>query len=103
MCNLTNLVKLPQTIKVESGSTDSVKIGHNENFVYPLTKNELERVRVSINLAQSIAPIKNEGTKVGEFEIMFDNNLLFSGKIVTMEKVKARSYLQRMQDIFDQW
>ncbi len=103
LCNLTNLVKLPQTIKVESGSTDSVKIGHNENFVYPLTKNELERVRVSINLAQSIAPIKNEGTKVGEFEIMFDNNLLFSGKIVTMEKVKARSYLQRMQDIFDQW
>lgn len=103
MCDLTAKVNLPETIAVESGMTDSVAIGHNEHFSYPLTEQEEQRVKIDINLQPSIAPPHNEGTKVGEFEIMFDNDLLFSGEIVTMEKVKARSYLQRMQDIFDRW
>lgn len=103
MCDLTAKVNFSKTIAVESGMTDSVAIGHNEHFTYPLTEQEEQRVNVSVNLLPSIAPPRDEGTKVGDFEIMFDNDLLFSGEIVTMEKVKARSYLQRMQDIFDQW
>lgn len=103
MCDLTAKVSVPSTIIVDGGMSDNVKIGHSEHFSYPLTKQEQERVKINVNLLSSVAPVLNEGTKVGNFEIMFDNDLLFSGKIVTMEKVKARSYLQRMHDIFDQW
>lgn len=103
MCDLTAKVALPESILVESGMTDSVAIGHNEHFTYPLTLQEEERVAISVNVCSSVTPTLDAGTKVGDFEIMFDNDLLFSGKIVTMEKVKARSFVQRMQDIFDQW
>lgn len=103
MCDLTAKVAIPESILVESGMTDSVAIGHNEHFTYPLTQQEEERVAISVNVCSSVTPTLDAGTKVGDFEIMFDNDLLFSGKIVTMEKVKARSFVQRMQDIFDQW
>ncbi len=103
MRNLTDLVALPNSLSVVSGEKESVLIGHKESFCYPLTDSELERVLVRTDVAAELLPEMEEGANVGEFEIMFDNNLLFSGKVVTLEKVKARSFKQRIFDIFDQW
>lgn len=103
MYELTDFVSLPSSLPIVSGEKDSALIGHNESFKYPLMESELEKISVNVNLASELAPVMDEGQRVGEFEIMFDNNLLFSGKVVTLEKVKARSFKQRIFDIFDQW
>lgn len=103
MYELTDLVSLPETLPVVTGEKECVAIGHNETFRYPLMEHELDKVQVRTKVASELVPEMEEGAKVGEFEIMFDNDLLFSGKVATLEKVKARSFKQRLFDIFDQW
>ncbi len=103
MYDLTQFLSLPDTLPVVSGEKEDVKIGHNESCMYPLKESELEKVQTRYHLPESVIPEMKEGAPVGEFEILFDNDLLFSRKIVTMENVKARSFKQRIFDIFDKW
>lgn len=103
MYDLTQYLTLPESLPVISGEKESALICHKEKCLYPLKDSELEKVQTRYRLPESLTPEMKEGATVGEFEILFDNNLLFSRKIVTMENVKARSFKQRIFDIFDKW
>lgn len=103
MYDLTEKVDFYPQLVVEGGEKQSVQIGHNHKFMYPLTENELDKISTNVEIVPSLKPVLKAGSDVGKFEIFFDKELLFSGNIVTMEDVKARSFKQRIFDIFDQW
>ena len=103
MHNLTDDVEFYPQLVVEGGEKQCVQIGHNHTFMYPLADWELDKISTNVQIAPSVKPFLKAGSKVGEFEILFDKELLFSGNIVTMEDVKARSFKQRIFDILDQW
>ena len=48
------------------------------------------------------APLSKD-SEIGKIEIFLGKNLLFSEKIYTIEDVKTKSILQRMQDFFKNW
>ncbi|MBP3431393.1 MAG: D-alanyl-D-alanine carboxypeptidase [Clostridia bacterium] len=101
--DLTELYDYDKTISVEDGRTDSAEIGTMGHFVYPLTESELARVNVVYTCPKSVEAPLSKGSEVGKVEIFLNNDLLFSEKIYTIEEIKTKSIIQRMQDFFKNW
>ncbi len=92
-----------RTIDVTNSDTKKVKVYTQKGFMYPLTDDEEQKIKTEIKLPSSIsAPIEKEQI-VGEFLIYFDNQLLFSEKIYTMEDVKSNSVLNNFKRIISKW
>ena len=91
------------SISVENGAIDSVKTYTKEAFYYPLKDNELDKINSKTILKPKLdAPIENE-SEVGEYKIYYDNDLIFSTKIYTMEGVEIKDYGQKLKDIVENW
>lgn len=101
--DLTENYDYCQIIDVVNGRSTNAKIGTKEKFLYPLTENELDNLRYVYTYPESVdAPLEKD-SKIGNIEIFLNNDLLFSEKIYTIEEIKPRSILQRMQDFFKNW
>lgn len=103
MRDLTALYDLPKNIKVVDGRTESVKIETREKFLYPLSDEELANVKIEYTLPNEITSPLKKGSEIGQVKIFLNKDLLFSEKIFTIEEVKPKSVLQRMQDFFKNW
>ena len=77
---------------------------HGEYTPYIISKDsEIERIQSkSILQEKLVAPVENE-KEVGEYKIYFDNDLIFSTKIYTMESVETKDYGQKLKDIVENW
>ncbi len=101
--NLVENVHFDNIINVSEGEKQNARVGNYETYFYPLKEGELNKLKVDVVLTKNVIAPLQKNSQVGEYKIFFDNNLLFSGKIVTMENVKERSLKQRLFDILDQW
>ena len=91
------------SVKVTDGKTDSVRACGTESFSYPLRADEKEKIRVvSKPTAELHAPVK-KGQEAGIFQIYSENQLLFEGKLYTMDTVPARDIGDKIKDIVDAW
>lgn len=90
MRNLTENCLKKKTIAVEKGKDDSVKIDLENTFSYPLKKDGSEDnlLNASINVAESIKAPVTKNQKVGQIDISFNNQLIFSSNIVTLNEIK---------------
>lgn len=104
--NLVQLLsnyKIIRQIAVNDGKKPFVKTFTKRGFVYPLTKDELDRIVIKYDLPNSLnAPVEKESV-VGKLEIYLDNHLLFSEKIYTMDNVKKIGVWSSMEDILSKW
>lgn len=101
--NLVENVHFDNIINVSEGEKQNARVGNYETYFYPLKEGELNKLKVDVVLTKNVIAPLQKNSQVGEYKIFFDNNLLFSGKIVTMENIKERSLKQRLFDILDQW
>ena len=101
--NLLEANKYIDSIKVENGVVESVKTYTKEAFYYPLKENEIESVNYKTIVKESLlAPVLAD-EEIGEYKIYFDNNLIFSAKIYTIESVETKDYAQKLKDIVNSW
>lgn len=101
--DLTSLYDYNQTISVNNGRTTTAKVGTYGKFLYPLTEEEVENLRFTYSYPSVVdAPFKKD-TEIGKVEIFLNNDLLFSEKIFTIEDIKPKSLLQRVQDFLKNW
>ena len=101
--NLLEPNKYITSIMVENGANQTVKTNTKEAFQYPLKVTELDKINSKCVLKDKlIAPVKAD-EEVGEYKIYFDNNLIFSTKIYTMEDVETKDFGQKLKDIVDNW
>ncbi len=101
--DLTEQYQLSPSVAVTNGRKDSVQIGTEGHFVYPLSQQELKKLRFEYSCPESLEAPMPKGTQIGEVKIFLDNDLLFSEKIFTIEEVKPKSVVQRMKDFFGNW
>ena len=101
--NLLEANKYVDSITVSNGAVDSVKTYTKEAFYYPLKDSEMQKINVkSVLKPELIAPVEKE-FEVGEYKIYFDNDLIFSTKIYTIESIETKDYGQKLKDIVDNW
>ena len=101
--DLTCNYAFPYSISVEEGVKNQARLGTYQNFLYPLKIDELDKIKYKYDILESIeAPIE-KGMEVGKVEIYFDNELLFSEKIFTIESVRGNTIWQKLKNIFQRW
>ncbi len=103
LVDLTSLYDFDDTVAVQNGRKTSSKLGTNGHFVYPVTENELKRIKIVVTRPDVLEAPLSKGSAVGKVEIFLDNNLLFTEKIFTIEDIKPKSVVQRMKDFFANW
>lgn len=103
MVELTDFYDYENVTPVLKGAKDFAKIGTEGEFSYPLTNDEVKRLKFVYTLPEIISAPLKKGSEVGKVEIFLDNNLLFSEKIYTIEDVKSKSVLQRVGDFLREW
>lgn len=101
--DLTQNYDYIQEVDIINGRDETAKIGTKEKFLYPLTKSEFESLKYEYSYPESIEAPLEKDSEIGKVEIFLNNNLLFSEKIYTIEEIRPRSFLQRMQDFFKNW
>lgn len=101
--DLTEEYDYNQTISVLNGGQDTAQIGTKEHFVYPLTEKEKENLNIVYTYPTEVEAPMKKNTEIGNVEIFLGNDLLFSEKIFTIDDIKPKSILQRMQDFFANW
>ena len=101
--DLTKFYNLPTEIKVTNGRQESVKVDTFGKYMYPLTENEKESVKIRYEIVKILeAPIE-KGQQVGKVEIYIGKDLHFSEKIFTIESVRRNSLWQKLFDVFAEW
>ena len=103
MYDLTEFYDFDRIIEVQNGRKNTAKIGTKQHFVYPLTKNEVERLEFVYTYPKVVDAPLDKNVEIGKVEIFLDNDLLFCEKIFTIEDIKPKSLLQRMKDFFNNW
>lgn len=103
MSNILPPYNYIKSIPVSNSEKTSVKVYTQRGFMYPLTKEEEQNIKIEID-AQDVlvAPVEKEQI-VGEIKIYLDNHLLFSEKIYTMEDVKSNRILDEVKRIIENW
>ncbi|MBR2302529.1 MAG: D-alanyl-D-alanine carboxypeptidase [Clostridia bacterium] len=85
MKNLLQIKDIFHTIKVKKGKNKFVEAKAENRFYYPLKKDGSENDKVKIvSTLQNQVDNAKPGQIVGKTQIMFDNQLIFSSKIITL-------------------
>ncbi len=102
--DLTEGYTFPQTIAVQEGRADSVKIGtKGAKYLYPLTEKEISSVDYVYSLAENLEAPVEKGQEVGNVKIFIDNDLHFEEKIYTIEGVRRNSVWEKVKDLLNNW
>ncbi len=101
--DLSKFFSYNRYLPVEGAKVDKVKIESDGNTFFPLRASELENIKITYSLPNSLTAPVQKSQKVGEINIFFDNDLLFSQNIYTMEEVRSNTILEGIKDITSKW
>ena len=91
------------SVKVENGKLDNVRLITEKACYYPLKQDEKEFIRYEATNEQVITAPISKGQKVGTLNLYFNNDLISSQDIITMEQIEEKSVLDKVQDIINKW
>jgi len=89
-------------IEVERRSGLKVGCYTKDKFAYPLTEEDEKKISVRVELPDSLAPPFEKDTEVGKVKYYFENELIFSAKIYTIDGVGALSYADALDRVLSQ-
>ncbi len=101
--DLSRFYTLNRKLKVENAKQDYVKVESQTKAYYPLKASELDKIKIEVSMPLSLLAPVQKLEKIGEIKIFFDNNLLFSQNIYTMEEVRSNTILEGIKDISSKW
>lgn len=94
LCNNVQIVKSVDDFKIE--------LEEKDNYIFPINKNDINKIKTSTYCLSSInAPIKSK-TKVGEVRVLVGNKILYTVDLKLSDDIKKKKWKDYMkQFIFD--
>ena len=90
-------------IDVVGGDVPSVKVYNINGYSILLKTEENSNVSVEYEMPNSLnAPI-SKNTNIGKVKVFYNNDLIFSENIYTMEDVNLEKQNSKLKDILDKW
>ncbi len=90
-------------IKVDDGVMENVKVYSMKGFKFPLKDDEKTKIKIETEIEDVLsAPVEKEKI-VGNIKVYFDEELVFSENIYTMEAVESKDIKDKVKDIIDKW
>lgn len=103
LCDLMENVRLEREIAVTDGKQASVKACAKGSYLYPLKVGERENLRFETEAVSHLkAPVTTD-TEAGKFGIYLENQLLFEGKLYTIDTVAERDVGDKLKDLIEAW
>lgn len=98
MKNLAESVAIPKCVAVKKGRSGSVKVACEREMRFPLKKDGSEngKIRRTLSMTDVLKAPVGKGDKAGELKVSFDNRLIFSSNIVTLNKVEKAGIFSRL-------
>ena len=86
MKNILQIDDIYHIIKAKKGKNKFVQTQVVDNICYPLKKDgsEDDKIKIITTLPKELQQKPKTGQIVGKIQIMFDNQLIFSSKIITL-------------------
>lgn len=103
MIDITDKVFDNRKIRVEEGKQTQTTIAPTQRYYYPLSADEIDKIKYELYFPESISAPMKKGEEVGQIKIIFDNDLLFSLKFTTIDDVEAKGVFERFFDILNRW
>lgn len=104
MTEVVDGAKIEREIAVTGGKSESVVARGKESFYYPLRKGEINDVRVEIaDVPEQVAAPVRTGAEAGNFSVYLKNQLLFNGKLYTINTVAERDMGDKLKDLIEAW
>jgi len=103
MTSLTHRGDIVANVKVEKGRVETTPVGASKIAYYPLRKNEISLLSSKVVLPQSIKAPTKVGTEIGELQIMLENELIYTVKLVNIEAVDSYNLKDMLKEIADSW
>ncbi|MBR1926023.1 MAG: D-alanyl-D-alanine carboxypeptidase [Clostridia bacterium] len=92
-----------KNVEVKNGKLDNVGLYSKQGLSLPLSIEEESNLSVEFNVPENLkAPLKKDD-EVGEIQIYFNNHLIFSEKVYTIEEVDSKLYKDKIKEILDNW
>ena len=92
-----------KNVEVKNGDIDNVGLYSKKGLSLPLSIEEEANLNVLFKIPPNLtAPIKKD-EEVGVIEIYFNNHLIFSEKVYTIEEVDSKLYKDKIKEILDNW
>lgn len=94
---------LCDNVKVVKSVDDfEIELEEKDNYVFPINKNEINKIRTSTYCLSLIKAPINSGTKVGEVRILIDKKILYTIDLKLSGDIKKKKWKDYMkQFIFD--
>lgn len=98
MKNLAEGVAIPRCVAVKKGRSGSVEVACESEMRFPLKKDGSEngKIRRTLSMTDVLKAPVGKGDKAGELKVSFDNRLIFSSNIVTLNKVEKAGIFSRL-------
>jgi len=103
MIDVTERVFRHRRLNVVDGKREFAIISPKEKYYYPMRDYEIDKISFKEKLQDQVKAPMRKGEEVGEIEIFFDNNLIFSLKFTTIEDVDTKGVIERFFDILNRW
>ncbi len=103
LCQVADGAQIEREICVAGGKKGSVTARGKGTFYYPLREEERGDVRVEVSCASALdAPVALD-TPAGNFSVYLKNQLLFDGKLYTIDTVAERGVPEKWKDLIGAW
>lgn len=103
MVEINSLIDENESVSVEKGKKETVRVGVNKLEQYPLTNAEKEKLRYEINCNKILKAPISECEEIGKIEFFIENELLFVKKLYTIERVESLSVRDSLGEIIKDW
>lgn len=95
--------KFAGDVTVTNGEKTSTRVYNKEGFSCVMKKGDAERYTVEYDLEKTIDAPVEKGQKLGEVRIYYDNTLIFSENLCSIEGVGETSNLGDIKNILENW
>lgn len=103
LCDLCDGVPLTAEADVTDGKQTTVRVGSSEHFYYPLREGERSQIKAELMPATELRAPLSAGHEAGKFTITLSNQLLFTGKLYTMDSVAALGLADKLRAFVRAW
>jgi D-alanyl-D-alanine carboxypeptidase (penicillin-binding protein 5/6) len=89
---------------IEVAKRPGLKVGYytKDKFAYPLCEEDEDKISIRVELPDSLTPPFNKDAEIGKVKYYFENELIFSTKIYTIDGVGALTYTDALDKIISQ-
>ncbi len=83
-------------VPIRDGVKDYVSVVTKDSFLYPLTKEEVKKVKIHVDLADTLKAPITKGEDIGNINVYLDGKLIHEEKLIAKERINKLGPIEKI-------